>query len=747
MVDKEENLYEKLLLAEQRFKLVLENARDGIYHLNLQTGSYDFVSPSLERFSGYTEIEFHAGGIEMLTSLIHPADLPGIELHLEQLATTEKPNFNNPVIEYRFKTKEKGYRWVSDSRTIIQDDEGKIIAILGSIRDISDLKQGELQLREINRRYKYIFEKNPLPMWAYDADTHAILMVNQAAIDRYGYTEDDFLAMMMEDLSPAKENRHFFQRDAYDDTHSFSGERLHRVRDGSMINVEVLSHIIYINGRLTRLIIAHDVTEREKAAKSIAFHANILKNVQESVIVMDLNGNISFWNDGSEKLFGYKSEEMLGKNAGILRIEQHEAEFRKDLDSVILKGSYHGEVCGMRKDGSVIWYDMIITPMHDLQDRVSGFIATAKDISVRRKVQDELKKSEANLRAIFDNTTKAYILLDKQYRVVAFNKMATEGSSAYFNRPLLEGTSILDYIDERLKYFRKGFETAMQGEIVQAERKYKLNGETHWFEFTYNPVMAATGELLGICLGVMDITERKKNEEKVKEQNSDLKKLNAELDRFVYSASHDLRAPLSSVLGLIDIAEMEIKDPQPLHYFAMMKGSINRLNRFIQDIIDYSKNSRLEVGKEPIDFKGIVTEVMDDLKFMDGADKIGIGYDIDDSVVLLSDRSRMKILFSNLIGNSIKYHNLVQDNPYIRITTHMNGHHARIIIEDNGIGIGREHLEKVFDMFYRASYKSAGSGLGLYIVKEIVQKLHGTITVDSEMGVGTKFTITLPLVQ
>ena len=251
--------------------------------------------------------------------------------------------------------------------------------------------------------------------------------------------------------------------------------------------------------------------------------------------------------------------------------------------------------------------------------------------------------------------------------------------------------------------------------------------------------------MIGICLGVMDITERKVSEEKVIEQNNDLKKLNTELDRFVYSASHDLRAPLSSVLGLIDIAEMEITDPQPLHYFAMMKGSINRLNRFIQDIIDYSKNARLEVAKEPIDFKDLVSEVIDDLKFMDGAEKIKIGYDIDSSGILLSDRSRIKILFSNLIGNSIKYHNLDQEEPFINISTRINGRTVKLTIEDNGIGIGKDHVDKVFDMFYRASYKSAGSGLGLYIVKEIIQKLHGNISVESEMGKGTKFTIILPL--
>jgi PAS domain S-box-containing protein len=744
MVEKE-NIHEKLLLAEQRLRLVLENSRDVVYQANYDTGFYEYVSPSMEEFSEYSAQELLNGGMEILSSLIHPADVQNLREHLQKIVDTNEGHQRH-AIEYRFKTKLQGFRWVSDYRSIIRDSNNMPVSVLGCLRDVGDLKQSQLQIREIERRYRYIFEKNPIPMWAYDADTHAILMVNNAAKDKYGYSEEEFLAMSMEDVSQSRDNRKYFQHDSYEDTHSFTGERAHRKRDGSLMNVEVLSHIIYINGRLTRLIVAHDITERERATRALAFQANILKNVRESVMVTDLEGKITYWNEGAEKLFGYTTDEISGKNAGILRSPDDSGEFRGDLDNTLLKGAFHGEYCGLRKDGNIVWYEVRITPMHDLEDRVTGFIAIANDIGDRKAVYDKLEKSEANLRAIFDNTHKAFILLDKDYKVIAFNKMAAEGSELLFGRKITEGASILDFVkDEKLNYFRKGFEVAMKGEIVQAERRYRVDKAIKWFEFTYNPVLSTNAEHIGVCLGVMDVTERRQANDLVKEQNSGLKKLNAELDRFVYSASHDLRAPLSSVLGLIEIAEMEIKDPQPRHYFSMMKGSINRLNRFIQDIIDYSKNSRLEVEKEPIDFKEVVSEVTDDLKFLEGADKIRIGFDIDDSKVMLSDKGRIKILLSNLIGNSIKYHNLDQEEPRIRISTQINGRYGKINIEDNGIGIPEEHQAKIFDMFYRASYKSGGSGLGLYIVKEIVQKLHGSISVESQPGKGTKFSITLPL--
>ena len=224
-----------------------------------------------------------------------------------------------------------------------------------------------------------------------------------------------------------------------------------------------------------------------------------------------------------------------------------------------------------------------------------------------------------------------------------------------------------------------------------------------------------------------------------------MKKTNAELDKFVYSVSHDLRAPLSSMLGVVEITEEETQDSLVLEHLAMLKGSISRLDGFIQDILEYSRNARLEVQKETIDFKTMIKDVTGNLKYMSGNKrKVEIRTDINDRSNFLSDKNRLSIVLNNLISNAIRYQNPKAEHPYVDVKVDMSDTETHITVRDNGIGISRELHEKIFDMFFRVSENSIGSGLGLYIVKETIEKLHGRIEVDSEPLLGTAFNIYLP---
>ena len=227
-------------------------------------------------------------------------------------------------------------------------------------------------------------------------------------------------------------------------------------------------------------------------------------------------------------------------------------------------------------------------------------------------------------------------------------------------------------------------------------------------------------------------------------QNEELKKINAELDKFVYRASHDLRAPLVSVLGLINIVKQEALEENRSTYYDMMTKSITKLDKFIQDIIHYSKNTRLVVKKEVIDFHLLVEETFEDLHYIEGADSIEKIVLIQKDATFVSDRSRLHMIFNNIISNAIRYRNPHRNKSYINVKIKVTHSKCFIEIKDNGIGIGNEHVTKVFDMFYRASASKTGSGLGLYIVKEAIQAIQGEILVQSALGKGTKFTLILP---
>lgn len=226
--------------------------------------------------------------------------------------------------------------------------------------------------------------------------------------------------------------------------------------------------------------------------------------------------------------------------------------------------------------------------------------------------------------------------------------------------------------------------------------------------------------------------------------NRMLKKLNEELDRFVYSTSHDLRAPLSSVTGLINLAKDNENPQEVKRYLGMMESRVNTLNKFIKDITDYSRNNRLEITRERIRVHELANEIWEALKYTPEAQVITFKNEIPEDLIIQSDTRRIHVILSNLISNAIRYHDLRKEEPYIRLQHHAVNTSHSFSVEDNGQGIAPEIQKRVFDMFYRGNESSQGSGLGLYIVKETTSKLAGSIHLNSHPRKGSTFTFTVP---
>jgi signal transduction histidine kinase len=241
--------------------------------------------------------------------------------------------------------------------------------------------------------------------------------------------------------------------------------------------------------------------------------------------------------------------------------------------------------------------------------------------------------------------------------------------------------------------------------------------------------------------------ERKKNEEMLRQQNEELTKINKELDSFVYSISHNLRSPLSTVLGLVNIAKLEPEvNPEKVNqYFNMIEASILKLDRTLREILDYSQNARTDLEIVEVNLDNLIEESFEQLKYLPGYADVAKTVDIQRSdKPFYSDPHRLSIVFNNLIANCICYRDGSKSNPSIKIVAKIDNDVATFTIQDNGIGIGQEYLPLVFDMFFRATERSEGAGLGLYIVKEMIGKLKGTISVNSTALEGTLVTFSIP---
>ncbi|HEY8938105.1 MAG TPA: ATP-binding protein [Cyclobacteriaceae bacterium] len=245
-------------------------------------------------------------------------------------------------------------------------------------------------------------------------------------------------------------------------------------------------------------------------------------------------------------------------------------------------------------------------------------------------------------------------------------------------------------------------------------------------------------------MNAIDITRIEQERHLLDTQKNEIIKMNKELDRFVYSASHDMRAPLTSLLGLIDMIQLENNDEGRLKWLTLMRTSIHNLEGMLNDMIDYSRNMRQEVEFTKINFQDVFQVSMNQLSFMDGANRIKCSLEVDGDFDFWSDRKRLGIIFNNFLSNAIKYHNHNEANPFIKFRVALSKTGAMIEIEDNGSGISDHAIDKIFDMFYRATTTKNGSGLGLYIVKEILEKLSGGVNVVSTLGKGTTFYVYVP---
>lgn len=240
--------------------------------------------------------------------------------------------------------------------------------------------------------------------------------------------------------------------------------------------------------------------------------------------------------------------------------------------------------------------------------------------------------------------------------------------------------------------------------------------------------------------------KRKNAEQALRKQNEELVKINKELDSFVYSVSHNLRAPLMSVLGLINLVQAENKktDKSLNQYFAMMQESIHKLDDTLKEILDYSRNARSELNIEKVDIKKIIEDSFERMKYMQGSEQINKTVHVEKESSFFSDPYRLSVIINNLVSNAIKYRDVKKPSSVIDIHARITPVYMQLTVRDNGIGISEEFRSKIFDMFFRATEKSEGAGLGLYIVKETLEKLQGSIAVDSVPGEGTTFRIEVP---
>lgn len=513
-----------------------------------------------------------------------------------------------------------------------------------------------------------------------------------------------------------------------------------------------------------------DITRQKQAEKQLHESRNFLDNVMRTVaapiFVKDSKHRFVMFNDAFCWFTDLSRRELLGKTDYDFFTKEDCDTYWK-IDSRVLRSGKvvlnHEKIS--LKDGKT--KHMLTVKSRYINDDgekfVIGFIT---DISEIRRHEEEINTLYANLMGVMESTQESIYAIDTKFRYIAFNKNHARIAKLIYGAVIQTGGSSVDYLkgtgDE--KWVVAELKRALKGEnFVSEQRISQPRYKDKYIETTYNPIFNTENAVTGVAVFVRDITQRKKSEEKLKilndnlaaqnwkfaAQEEDLKSTleelserNFELDQLMYKTSHDLRSPLSSIMGLVNLANL---DPtNNLAYLNKIEGRIKKLDEFIKSMLNYARVNRGEIHFEQINLQELIQDCIRELDHLENFGAVKTEVIVrHDNHVFKSDPLRMRIIIGNIISNAYKYQNQAVKSK-LKIKASLNPMFAEILITDNGIGIKREHLKKIFDMFYRATEKSQGSGLGMYIVKQAVEKLNGSIRLKSTFGKGTTIKIVVP---
>jgi len=458
----------------------------------------------------------------------------------------------------------------------------------------------------------------------------------------------------------------------------------------------------------------------------------------------DLYGNNGTWSDGTYRLLGYDPGAVEPTLENFLRnIDASDAENIKrlfaDAITYCMNGGFEFHVNSFGET-RFIRSQFILETKDDLTPtRLTGFNL---DITSAKASEDQLNKSNANLQTIFSNTDTAYVLIDSEFKIRSYNPKAEILALEQMGKILVNGASAISYFPPEMQNAVLSImQNAFSGKKINYEIDYSRNEETQsWFNVTWIAITNDKNDKLGLILAISDISGRKQAELEKEKMTSDLLQRNKDLQQFAYIVSHNLRAPLTNIMALAQVLKNTRNSDDEEYMIRMLEESCTKLDVVIKDInsILEVKNNLIEVFEE-INFEALFDSIISALGIT-SADNIKFEFNFEQANSIRSIKSYMHSILINLISNSIKFRKLNQ-LLIIKVETVKKKDGIEVKFTDNGRGFDKTKKEQVFSLYKRFHHDVEGKGMGLFMVKTQVERLGGSIDVQSEVDKGTTFTL------
>lgn len=620
----------------------------------------------------------------------------------------------------------------------------------------------EKELRRNEKRYKSLFNNSFEAKVIYNRTTKKFIEANDAAAKLFKHPKEKFKELGLNDIKPEKVfngilseqqvNNNLALLDAGQKVHK---ETLSKTSDGEILYTDVTLSIF--GGDKNLIIVSYrDISEKKKVQRSLEISEKRFRSLFEhsfdAIFLMNLETNkYENCNSRAVELFKYSREDLLSMSPlDIVAGKQKDGVdprtvVKQNIDSLVKNKKLRFEFHFMKSDGEIFEAEVSLLPI--INEQKTFCITTIKDISEKKRQEANLRKRKEFLRKVIDLNPNLIFSKDKEGRFTVANKATGDflgvDPDDLIGEPWQKFYSQSDEVDQILKSDNIVLNTKKSVD-TSIEHITCCQGITRALQTSKMPIVNEHGQVEQVLNVATDISTHVNMERKLRDNNMELKKVNTELDHFVYRASHDLRAPLASILGFTNLTKNEKSIDEIKKYNLYIEKQIQKLDGFIKDIISYSRISRTDKEENLIDFDRIVADIFESLLFLGKSADIKKCFNALGDHAFYSDLQSVTFILKNLLSNAIKYSKSKDDNPYIKVEIAVDSKQAKIKVADNGIGIEPEYMPHIFDMFFRATEESDGSGLGLFIVKQSVDRLEGEIFVNSTINEGTEFVIILP---
>ncbi|MBC7911233.1 MAG: PAS domain S-box protein [Pyrinomonadaceae bacterium] len=650
---------------------------------------------------------------------------------------------------------------IDDSGAPIRDEEGNITGVVLVFRDISEMKEADEKIRF----HAHLLNEVEQAVVATDMEGR-ITYWNQFAEKLYGWQAVEVIGRNVLEVTPSDASREQAEEIL---THlrrgeSWSGDFQAQRRDGSVFPARVTDSPVYdADGKQIGIVgSSEDISERKRGEEARRLLAAIIQSSDDAILSKTLEGKVTSWNAGAQKMYGYTAEEAVGQHISFIIPPELEGQLKEILERIQLgERIEHLETLRVRKDGTRINVSVRISPVNDATGQVVGASSIARDITERMKTEQALRESEEHHRIVAETASDAIITIDERSEIIFVNR-AAEGIFGYTVEEM-QGQSLTLLMPDYLRHvhsagFHRYLETGRKHISWQGVELPGLHKDGHEIplELSFSEFIRG-GErfFTGIA---RDVTERKLVEEKQAEvlAREQAARTQAELanrtkDEFLATLSHELRTPLTAMLGWTWMLRSTELDRQTrAQALESIERNVRAQAQLIEDLLDVSRiiTGKLRLEVRPAELIPVIESALDTVRPAAEAKEIRLQVELDPTAShVLCDPARIQQVAWNLLSNAIKF---TPKNGRVRVRLERVESHVEISVKDTGPGINPEFLPYVFDRFRQADSSTTrmhgGLGIGLAIVRHLVELHGGTARVESEGdGHGSTFTVALPL--